>query len=71
MKKRDDIPSKLDPNDYPSIGRVVLTFFLFPFGFYFVAKTPRDFSLTRKVYSLTTILSAFIYFVIIIANIVQ
>jgi hypothetical protein len=71
MKKRDDNPSKFDPNDYPSMKKVLLTFVLFPFGFYFVAKTDKDYVLTRKVYALTTLVSAFIYFAIIVAIIVQ
>ena len=51
--------------------KVLLTFLLFPLGFFFVAKTDKDHVLTRKVYALTTLVSAFIYFAIIVAIIVQ
>jgi len=71
MSKRDFIPSQRDLNDYPSLLKVLLSFALFPFGFYFLYKTPKEFTFTRKVYIITSLLSAFIYFVIIVAVIVQ
>jgi len=70
MKKREDNPSRFDPNDYPSMMKMILTFFLFPFGFYFIYKTDKEFTLTRRVYALTILLSAFIYFALIVAIIV-
>lgn len=71
MIKRPNKIRSIDPDDYPSIKKMIIAFFLFPYGFYCVKKTPVDHPFTRKVYILTSLLSAFIYFVIIIAIIVQ
>lgn len=71
MKKQEKPIRSIDPDDYPLGKRVILAFLLFPFGIYYFIKTPKDHGFSRKVYSLTTILSMFTYFVIIIAIIVQ
>lgn len=70
MKKEEENIRSIDPDDYPSIPRVIFSFLLFPLGFIFMFLAPKDHFFTRKVYLYTALLSLFLVGLILIRIIV-
>lgn len=70
MNKEEPKIKSIDPDDYPSIPKIILSFFLFPLGFIFMGLAPKEHFFTRKVYRYTAILSLVLVGLILIRIIV-
>ncbi len=70
MSKREKQPKMIDPNDYPSLLIVILSFFIFPLGIIYYFRTDPSMTYARKAYLYVSLASMFIYGLIILSNIV-